>query len=317
MRIAIMGAGGIGGYYGGRLVQAGHDVIFIARGEHLRSIQAAGLKLVGAEGAVVIAGAQATDDPARLAPVDVVLFCVKLFDTENAANAIAPLLSTGGVCITLQNGVDGQHRIGAIIGNDRVMGGIAFVSALVESPGVIRYTSKAPSIQFGEADGRTTERAVRFRDACVAAGVGAKVVADIRLAQWHKFVGLTVNAALTSLTRKPAGVVYHDPDILALARAMFAESAAVASAMGIKLPEDIVDWQIQNHQNFPPGMYASMYHDFVRGKRLELDSLSGLIVRKGRELGVPTPFHSMAYACLKPYVEGRSTSSHASSAMHG
>jgi len=304
MRIAVMGAGGVGGYYGGRLAQAGHDVAFITRGEHLRAIQAGGLKLVGAAGDVVIAGAQATDDPGRLAPVDVVLFCVKLFDTEDAARAIAPLLSKGGVCITLQNGVDGQHRIGAIVGTERVMGGIAFISALIESPGVIRYMSKAPSIKFGEADGRVTERAARFRDACVAAGIGAEVVADIRTAQWHKFVGLTVNAALTSLTRKPAGVVYQDPDIVALARAMFAEGAAVASAMGIKLPEDIAEWQIQNHQKFPPGMYASMYHDLARGRRLELDSLSGLIIRKGRELGVPTPFHSMAYACLKPYING-------------
>jgi 2-dehydropantoate 2-reductase len=304
MRIAVMGAGGVGGYYGGRLAQAGHDLTFITRGEHLRAIQARGLKLVGTAGDVVIAGAQATDDPGRLAPVDVVLFCVKLFDTEDAARAIARLLSKGGVCVTLQNGVDGQHRIGAIVGTDRVIGGIAFVSALIESPGVIRYTSIAPSIKFGEADGRMTERAARFRDACVAAGIGAEVVADIRAAQWHKFVGLTVNAALASLTRKPAGVVYNDPDIVALARAMFAEGAAVASAMGIKLPEDIVEWQIQNHQKFPPGMYASMYHDLARGRRLELDSLSGLIIRKGRELGVPTPFHSMAYACLKPYVNG-------------
>jgi 2-dehydropantoate 2-reductase len=304
MRIAVMGAGGVGGYYGGRLAQAGHDVAFITRGEHLRAIQAKGLKLVGAAGDIVIAGAQATEDSGRLAPVDVVLFCVKLFDTEDAARAIAPLLSKGGVCITLQNGVDGQHRIGAIVGTDRVMGGIALVSALIESPGVIRYASKAPSIKFGEADGRMTERAACFRDACVAAGIDAEVVADIRAAQWHKFVGLTVNAALTSLTRKPAGVVYHDPDLVALARAMFAEGAAVASAMGIKLPDDIVEWQLQNHQKFPPGMYASMYHDLARGRRLELDSLSGLIVRKGRELGVPTPFHSMAYACLKPYVNG-------------
>ncbi len=304
MRVAVMGAGAIGGYYGGRLAQAGHDVAFITRGEHLRAIQAGGLKLVGAAGDAVITSAQATDDPTGLAPADIVLFCVKLFDTEDAARAIAPLLSKGGACITLQNGVDGQHRIGAILGNDRVMGGIAFVSALIESPGIIRYMSKAPSIKFGEADGRMTQRATRFRDACVAAGFGAEVVADIRIAQWHKFVGLTVNAALTSVTRKPAGVVYHDPDIAALASAMFAEGAAVAGAMGIELPDDIVAWQIQNHRNFPPSMYASMYHDLTRGRRLELDSLSGLIIRKGRELGVPTPLHAMAYACLKPFLNG-------------
>jgi 2-dehydropantoate 2-reductase len=304
MRIAIMGAGGIGGYYGGRLAQAGHDVTFITRGDHLRAIQEKGLRLVGVAGDAVIPGAKATDDPGRLAAVDVVLFCVKLFDTEDAARAIAPLLSKGGVCITLQNGVDGAQRIGAVVGNERVISGMAFVSSQIESPGVIRYNSTAPSIKFGEVDGRVSERATRLRDACKAAGFDAEVVADIRAALWHKFVGLTVNAALTSLVRQPAGIVYHDPDLLALARAGFAEGAAVARASGISLPDDIVEWQVQNHQKFPPGMYASMYHDLARGRRLELESLSGLIVRKGRELGVPTPFHAMAYACLKPYING-------------
>ena len=304
MRIAIMGAGGIGGYYGGRLAQAGHDVTFITRGDHLRAIQEKGLRLVGVAGDAVIPGAKATDDPGRLDAVDVVLFCVKLFDTEDAARAIAPLLAKGGVCITLQNGVDGAQRIGAVVGNERVIGGIAFVSSLIESPGVIRYNSKAPSIKFGEADGRASERTTRLLDACKAAGFDAEVVADIRAALWHKFVGLTVNAALTSLVRQPAGIVYHDPDLLALARTGFVEGAAVARASGIPLPDDIVEWQIQNHQKFPPRMFASMYHDLARGRRLELESLSGLIVRKGRELGVPTPFHAMAYACLKPYING-------------
>ena len=304
MRIAVMGAGGVGGFYGGRLAQAGHDTTFITRGEHLRAIRAGGLSLKGPAGDAVVAGARATDNPAEVAPVDVVLFCVKLYDTEDAARAIAPLLSKGGVCITLQNGVDGPQRIGAVVGADRVMGGLAFVSALIESPGVIRYNSNSPSIRFGEAGGAMSERATRFRDACKAAGFGAEVVPDIRAALWHKFVGLAVNASLTSLVRKPAGVCYHDPDLLALARSGFEEGAAVAKAMGIGLPDDIVEWQVKNHQNFPPDMYASMYQDVVRGRRLELDSLSGLIVRKGRELGLPTPFHSMAYACLKPYING-------------
>lgn len=304
MRIAIMGAGGIGGYYGGRLAQAGHDVVFIARGEHLRAIQANGLALVGPAGEAHIASAQASGDPGKLAPVDVVLFCVKLFDTEDAARAIKPLLSKGGVCITLQNGVDGAQRIGAVVGDEWVMAGIAFVSAVIESPGVIRYNSMSPSIRFGEADGRMSERAMRFRDACVGAGFGADVVTDIRAALWHKFVGLTVNSALTSLVRQPAGAIYPDPDLMALARAGFAESAAVGKALGVMLPEDIVEWQAKNHLGFPAGMYASMYHDLIRGKRLELDSLSGLVAREGARLGIPTPFHSMAYACLKPYANG-------------
>ena len=301
MRIAIMGAGGVGGYCGGQLARAGHDVAFITRGEHLRAILAGGLKLVGAAGEAVIAGAQATDDPARLAPVDIVLFCVKLFDTEDAARAIVPLLSKGGTCITLQNGVDGQHRIGAIVGNDRVMGGIAFVSALIESPGVIRYASMAPSLKFGEADGRMTERAARFRDACVAAGFGggrrtyARAVAQVRGPDGECGADEPHSQARGSRLPRPRHRGTRAPCL---------RKAQVAGAMGIGLPEDIVEWQIRNHQNFPPGMYASMYHDLARGRRLELDSLSGLIIRQGRELGVPTPFHSMAYACLKPYLNG-------------
>ena len=306
MRIAIMGSGGIGGYYGGRLAQAGHDVTFIARGEHLHAIQSRGLELVGPDGSSLVVNAQATDDPSRIAPVDVVLFCVKLFDTNTAARAIQPLLAKGGVCITLQNGVDGHERITAIVGGDRVLPGLAFASALIAAPGVIRYNSKAPSIKFGELDGRSSERAVRFREACTAAGFAAEVVLDIRAALWHKFVGLAVNASLTSLVRKPAGVCYHDPDLLALARSGFQEGAAVAKALGVTLPDDIVEWQVRNQRDFPPDMYASMYHDLARGRRLELESLSGLIVRQGRELGVPTPFHAMAYACLKPYIDGAS-----------
>lgn len=304
MRFAIMGAGGVGGYYGAKLARAGHDVTYIARGDHLRAIQARGMSLRGPDGEIVVANVQATDAPETLAAVDVILFCVKLFDTEAAAQAIAPLHSKGGVCISLQNGVDGQDRIGAVLGTDRIMGGLAFVSAVIESPGVIRYNSKVSSIRFGEADGNLSQRAMRFRDACVAAGIGAEVVSDIRAAQWNKFVGLATNAALTSLVRKPAGVVYHDPELIALARAAFQEGADIARAMGIALPDDIVERSLVTHQAFPPQMYASMYHDLARGRPLELESLSGLIVRKGRELGVPTPVHAMAYACLKPYVNG-------------
>jgi 2-dehydropantoate 2-reductase len=304
MRIAIMGAGGIGGYYGAKLAAAGNEVVFIARGAHLDAIRAGGFSLVGPAGDIHLPQAVATDDPSSVAPVDVVLFCVKLFDTEAAARAIAPLLDRGGICISLQNGVDGQHRIGAVVGAGRVLGGLAFVSAVIEAPGRVRYNSANPALEFGEADGSLSDRARHFREACLAAGFGATVVKDIRAAQWSKFVGLSTNAALTALVRRPAGVIYRDPELLEIARQGFAEAAAVARAMGIDLPVDIVEAKVKQHQGFPADMYASMYHDLSRGKRLELESLSGLVVRKGRELGVPTPVHEMAYACLKPFLDG-------------
>jgi 2-dehydropantoate 2-reductase len=303
MRIAIMGSGAVGGYFGALLARAGHDVTFIARGAHLAAIRARGLRLTGPRGDFTV-NSPATDAPDELGVADVVLFCVKLYDTESAAAQIAPLLGKGGACISLMNGVDGQERLAAVLGADRVMGGLAFVAGVIEAPGVIRYTSDMSSIVYGEPDGSMSERAVRFRDACIAAGFKAEVSPDIRAAQWQKFVGLATNAALTSLSRQPAGYVYHDPDMLEIARGSVDEVIAVARAMNIALPADTAEKQLRWMRNFPPGMYASMANDLLRGRRLELESFSGYIARKGRELGVPTPIHALAYACLKPYLNG-------------
>ena len=191
-----------------------------------------------------------------------------------------------------------------MLGAAHVIGGLALVSGVITAPGVIRYTSPMSALHFGEADGSISARATAFRDACVAAGFGAEVVSDIRTAQWTKFVGLATNAALTSLIRLPAGYLYHDPEIIALALRGFAEVAALARASGIDLPADAAERALAMHQSFPKTMYASMYHDVAKGKPMELDSLSGYIVRKGRELGVPTPVHEMAYLALKPYKDG-------------
>ena len=303
MRIAIMGTGAVGGYFGALLSRSGQDVVFIARGAHLKAIRESGLRLEGPRGDYTLI-AHATDAPAEIGGVDVVLFCVKQYDAESAAQLIKPLVSAGGVCISLMNGVDGQDRLAPILGADRVMGGLAFVAGVIERPGVIRYTSDMSSIVFGEADGRSSERAVRLRDACLAAGFSAEVSSDVRVAQWQKFVGLATNTALTALTRQPAGYVYHEPDMLPIAQAALEEVVAVARANGIALATDTADRALAALKKFPPGMYASMANDLLRGRRLELESLSGYVVRKGRELGVPTPVHALAYACLKPYVNG-------------
>jgi 2-dehydropantoate 2-reductase len=304
MRIAIMGTGAVGAYFGALLARSGHDVTFIARGEHLKAMRERGLSVVGPRGDFSVPKVNATANPEETGPVDVVLFCVKLYDTESAAQSIAPILSAGGVCISLQNGVDAQKRIGRIVGDDQVMGGLAFVSGVIEAPGVIRYASDMSTIRFGESSGAMSARGVAFSKACEAAGFKAELVADIRAAQWQKMVGLASNAALSCLVRQPAGVVYNDPDLITVARGAFSEVKAVAEAQGISMPADIVERTLAMHQNFPPKMYASMYHDLARGRRLELDSLSGVIMRNGRELGVPTPVHTMAYACLKPYMHG-------------
>lgn len=306
MRIAIMGAGAVGGYFGGLLARAGHEVAMVARGPHLQAMREHGLALEGPRGRIEIAAGtiEVTDDPARLAPCDVVLFCVKTYDTETAAASVRALVGKGGLVISLQNGIDGQERIGAVLGSDRVLGGLALVSALIETPGVIRYVSDMSALRFGEADGTLSARALAFASACESAGFRAEVMADIRAAQWRKFVGLATNAALTCLFRLPAGYIYHDPDLIPMARAGFAEVFALAQAQGIDVGADAVDNSLKLHQQFPGTMYASMYHDLARGKPLEVDSLSGVVMRRGRALGVATPFHEMAWRCLKPYARG-------------
>lgn len=303
MRIVIMGAGGVGGYFGAHLARAGHEVAFVARGEHLDAIRHRGLRLEGPRGHIVLDRTEATDDPASLAAAaDVVLFAVKLYDTEAAGEAIRPLVGPDTMVVNLQNGVDGPDRLAAVVGGKAVLGGAAYVSALIAEPGVVRYISDMSRIVFGELDGRVSERALRFRDVCRDAGFEAEVSGDIRGTLWDKFVLLATNAGLTTLLRKPAGEVYSDPEIMALAQAMMREVVAVAAAEGIRTSPDIVERSVALSRSFPAGMYASMYHDLARGRRIEAESLSGLLARRGAALGIPVPHHTTVWCALKPYV---------------
>ena len=304
MRIAVMGGGAVGGYFGGMLSRAGNDVTFIARGAHLAAMQANGLTLETPKGTLEVRNARFVAEPGDAGPCDVVLFAVKAYDIEAAAMPLKPLVGAGSTVISVLNGVDHQDRIGAVLGAQNVIGGLAMVSGVITAPGMIRYTSPMSALRFGEADGSMSARAVAFRDACNAAGFNAEVLTDVRRAQWEKFVGLATNAALTSLFRLPAGYLYNDPEIAALAHRAFSEVAAVGRASGITLALDIADRALANHQSFPKTMYASMYHDLAKAKPMELDSLSGYVVRQGRALGVPTPVHEMAYLALKPYLHG-------------
>ncbi len=305
MRIAVVGAGGVGGYFGGLLARAGHDLAFIARGAHLAALRADGLRLRGPRGDYDIAGITATDDAATLDPVDAVLFCVKCYDTADAARAIAPAVRPGTMVLTLQNGVDSAARLQGLLPQVAIVPGAAFVSATIESPGVIRYTSAMSSLVFGEVDGRQTDRCAAFRDICTAAGFEATVSPDIGKALWSKFVSLATNAALTGVTRQPAGIVYRDSRLRALAIRSIDEVIAVAAAQGVALDGDQAARSLALLDSFPPGMYASLFHDLDRGRPLEIGYLSGLISRLGATSGVPTPFHDFAYACLGPYEGGR------------
>lgn len=307
MRIAIMGAGAVGGYFGGLLSRAGHAVTFIARGAHLAAMRERGLRLETPAGQIVVDGARFVEHPSEAGPCDVVLFAVKAYDIETAAAPLKPLVDCGACVVSVLNGVDHQDRVASVLGQGSVLGGLAMVSGVIVEPGLIRYTSSMSGLRFGEADGSMSERATAFRDACTGAGFTADLLSDIRAAQWAKFVGLATNAALTSLFRLPAGFIYHDAEIIPMATRAFAEVAAVARAEGVDLPADIVPRTLALHQSFPKTMYASMYHDLAKGRPLELDSFSGHVVRRGRALGVATPVHEMAWLALKPYLHGTPT----------
>jgi len=304
MRIAVMGSGGVGGYFGGRLAKAGHDVTFIARGAHLAAIRQHGLKVLSGLGDFEVKPAKATDDPAEIGPVDVVLFATKLYDIEDAGALCKPLVGDGTMVVTLQNGVDSAERLGPILGAAHVVPGIAYIPAEIVEPGVVRQAGKQAAMAFGEADGRSSERVAAFEAACRAAGIEAHVRDNIRKQLWNKFVMLASFAALTCMTRKQAGVVRGDPDLRATLAAAMTEAVAVGRAEGVDLGPETVETSLKFLDAMPPTAQASMLTDLQRGKRLELNWLSGTVVRFGRQHGVETPVHQVALAVLKPYADG-------------
>jgi 2-dehydropantoate 2-reductase len=305
MRIAVIGAGGVGGAFGAALAKAGADVTFVARGAHLQAMRQNGLRIEGGRGETIVSPAQATDDPATIGPVDFVLFCVKLWDVETAGAAIKPLVGPTTAVIPLQNGIDSAERLIPILGAQAVMGGVAQISATIAEPGVIRQVGTFMRLVFGELEGGRSARGDAFLGLCQKAGFDATHSDQIQTDLWMKFILLATNAAMTASTRTPLGILRDDPDINPLFARAYAEVAAVGRAKGIKIPEDAVEKTIGFNRNAPPTMMASMAHDLIRGNRIELPWLSGKVVALGREFGVPTPVHEILYAVLKPFVEGR------------
>jgi 2-dehydropantoate 2-reductase len=304
MRIAVIGAGGVGGAFGAALAKAGADVTFVARGAHLKAMRENGLRIEGGRGETLVRPAQATDDPATIGPVDFVLFCVKLWDVESAGAAIKPLVGPTTAVIPLQNGIDSADRLIPILGAQAVMGGVAQISATIAEPGVIRQVGTFMRLVFGELEGGKSARGEAFLALCQKAGFDATHSDQILTDLWMKFILLASNAAITAATRTPIGALRDDPDTNALFARTYAEVVAVGRAKGIRLPEDAVEKTLGFNRNAPPTMMASMAHDLIRGNRIELPWLSGKVVSLGRELGVPTPVHEILYAVLKPFVAG-------------
>jgi 2-dehydropantoate 2-reductase len=304
MRIAVIGAGGVGGSFGAALAKAGGDVTFVARGKHLEAMRTRGLSVLGPRGDIHLKPVQATDDPATIRPVDYVLFCVKLWDVESAGAAIRPLVGPQTAVIPLQNGIDASERLVPVLGKDAVMGGVAQISATIAEPGVIRQTGTFMRLVFGELDGRPSQRGAAFHSLCKAAGFDSTNSNEIIVALWEKFVLLAANSSVVALTRLPFGKLRDDPEVFALFEKTISEVAAVGRGRGVKLPADIVTRMLQSIRNFPAEMMPSMAVDLLRGNRLELPWLAGKVTALGRELGVPTPTFDVMYAALKPYANG-------------
>src|SRR5712675_2732727 len=241
MRIAVIGAGGIGGPYGASLAKAGADVTFVARGAHLGAMRENGLRIEGDRGENHIRTAQATDDIAGIGTVDVILFCVKLWDVEPAAEQLRAIIGPQTAVIPLQNGIDAAERLIRILGYEAVMGGMAFVTGTIVAPGVVRQTGTYQRMTFGELDGRVSERGRQLRDLCEAAGFEGVLSTDIMVPVWEKFILLVPLSGLNALTRLPLGKWRDDPDLLALYEAALRETVSVGLAAGVRLPSDSVD----------------------------------------------------------------------------
>ena len=305
MRIAVVGTGGVGGGFGAALAKAGADVSFIARGAHLAAMKSQGLKVQSPRGDTRLVPTHATDDPASIGKVDIVLFCVKLWDVESAGAQIKPLIGPETAVIPLQNGVDAAERLIPILGSNAVMGGVAQISASVIGPGVIQQVGTFMRMIFGELDGRRSKRGEDFLKLCLKAGFDATLSEQIMTDLWMKFILLASNASMMAATRQPIGKLRDDPDLRPYFLAAYTEVVEVGRAKGVALPADAVDQIVGLTSHMPPAMKASMALDLDRGNRLELPWLGGKVVALGRELGVPTPTHGMMAAMLKPYIMGR------------
>lgn len=300
MRILIMGSGGLGAYYGGLLAQQGHEVIFVARGAHLDAIRASGLHVKSIFGDFDIVPARAVADPAEAGPVEFILFSTKNYDTETAARAIHSAVGPATTVLSLQNGIDAAERIGAEIGMEHMLAGASWISSAVIAPGVIRHISQFRRIVMGELDGSRSARLDAIYEALKATGATVELSDDIRKVLWTKFVFISASSSLGSLTRLPIGDYRDVAEARALMTGLMKEVEAVARAHGVKLDEDVIEKTQDFVDKSAPHIKPSMQLDVESGRRTEIESMIGVIGRKGREAGVATPIADFVYAALLP-----------------
>lgn len=300
MRIAVFGGGGVGGYFGGRLAQAGEDVVFIARGAHLRALQNDGLHVESVLGDFVVQPVQATDDPTQVGVVDAVFVGVKASQVSEVAAAMRPLLGPATCVVPLQNGVEAPAQLVAVLGASHVVGGLCGLESFVTAPGCIRHASAVPFVKFGELDNRPSPRLEQLRQAFVRAGVTVEIPADIQAALWMKFLFITPCSGIGALTRAPIGIWRRLPETRQMSEQAVHEVLGVAHARGIALPTDALRTTMDLIDSVSPEATVSMQRDIMAGHPSELEAQIGVVVRLGQSAGVATPLHAFIYGSLLP-----------------
>lgn len=301
MKFAVIGSGGVGAYFGGRLAQAGHDVTFVARGAHLAAIKEKGLKVLSIEGDFEVPGAKATDDPSSIGAVDVVLLAVKTWQVVEMVPQLPPLLGKNSAVLTLQNGVEAPDQVASVCGRAHVLAGVCRLMSYIAEPGVVRHAGVTPTIGFGEWAGGRSARAESLHaalDGCQ--GITASLPGDIAVALWDKFLFIAPFSAVGAATRKPAGAWRHVPETRALLKAAMNEVVDLANARGVSLPRESVERTLPFVDRLPEDATASMQRDLLEGRASELEAQTGAIVRLAKAAGVPTPANAFLYAVLLP-----------------
>ncbi len=315
MRVVVMGTGGVGGYFGGRLAQGGCDVGFVARGAHLAALRKNGLRIESKLGDLHLPEVLATDDPASLraslGAADFILICVKLWDTENAVRAIAPLVGAETAVVSFQNGVEKDDVLRRLLAERAVVGGVSYVSAKILRPGVIGQSGTMQKLVFGESDGGGSSRTAALLDACKRGGIDAEISADITRAIWEKFIFIVGLSATTTAMRSTIGPIRTNERTRAFLLGVMREVVAVGLAHGVRLEPGAAEKQLTFVDGLPPGTLSSMANDLDNGRRLEVDWLSGSVAKLGREAGVATPLNQAVCDILALHAPGRSASSQA------
>jgi 2-dehydropantoate 2-reductase len=297
LKIAVMGAGAVGGYFGGLLAKGGLNVTFIARGKHLEAITAHGLEIKSHKGDFAVK-AKATSDPKAIGPVQLILCCVKSYDTEAATRQCLPMMQDNTAILSLQNGVDNEEKIAAIVGERRVLGGVAYIGVSIVEPGVLSHTAEG-RIVFGEMQGGISDRVKHLEQTFREAGLPAEISSNIQAILWGKLVWNAAFNALNTLVGGEVKLLVERPETRALARQVMEEVRAVAVANGVPLPEDLIEKLLKWTDTAAAGMKTSTRQDLEAGKPLEVEALNGIVVRKGQAVGVPTPYNFALYALLQ------------------